>query len=331
MSTPDLEPGAGSRVDAPAAAPEEAPSAEPERFEEEPLGGAGEVSALGGQMGAPVGMPGRRKKVGIIYWLALAWLAIVVIAAITANWLPIDDPNHIDVTDRIARPGHHGHILGADGLGRDILARLIFGARVSLIISVVSVTIGMAAGLTIGMVVGYFRGLLETVVIAALDIFLAFPPLILLLGLVAFRGQSLSTITVVIGILSIPVYTRVARAVTLAVAQREYVLAAKAMGAKHRRILFREIMPNVVLPVLALGLVSLGVIIVVEGTLAFLNLSVQRPTATWGSMIAEGKRHLNTTVHVALIPSIAMFLTVLSINFVGDRVRSRFDVRESAL
>ena len=133
------------------------------------------------------------------------------------------------------------------------------------------------------------------------------------------------------GFLSIPFYTRVARAVTLAISQREFVLAAKAMGARHRRIVFREIMPNVILPVLALGLVSLGVIIVLEGTLAFLNLSVERPTATGGAMIAEGKRHLNDTHHVPLFPSLARFLTVLSINFVGDRLRSRFDVRESAL
>ena len=289
-----------------------------------------EISALAGTpAAAPLAGGRRRKGKGIIFWAAVGWLVLIVFCAVTATILPIDDPNEIDITNKVARPGEAGHLLGADGLGRDLLARLIYGARVSLIISVSAVTIGMLVGGTLGMTVGYFRGWLETIVMALVDILLAFPGLVLLLFLVAVRGQSLGTITVVIGFLSIPVYTRVARATTLAVAQREFVLAAKAMGATHRRIIFREIMPNVILPVAAFGLVALGIIIVLEGTLAFLNLSVQPPDATWGSMIAEGKRHLQDTIHVAFMPSMAMFLTVLSLNFVGDTLRSRFDVRES--
>jgi peptide/nickel transport system permease protein len=153
----------------------------------------------------------------------------------------------------------------------------------------------------------------------------------LLLVLLAYVGQSLTVISLVIGFLSIPVYTRVARANTLSIAQREFVLAAHTMGASRARLLFREIAPNVVAPVLAFGLVAMGVVIVVEGTLAFLGLSVEAPTPTWGGMIAEGKRHLSDKPFVALIPSAVMFLTVLSLNFVGDALRRRFDVREANL
>lgn len=273
----------------------------------------------------------RRKGRGMLFYACLAWLTLVVLSAITASWLPLPDPNAIDIGSKEAPPFTAGHLLGTDGLGRDILSRLAFGARVSLIISLSAVGVGIVVGGTLGMVVGYFRGRLETCVMAVNDIILAFPGLVLLLALVAFVGQSLTAITIVIGFLSIPVYTRVARAATLAVSQREYVLAAGLMGAKTTRILFREIMPNVILPVAAFGLIALGVVIVLEGSLAFLGLSVEAPAATWGSMIAEGKRHLDDGIHIALVPSIVMFLTVLSLNLVGDVLRSRFDVREANL
>ncbi len=273
----------------------------------------------------------RRPGAGALYWVCLGWLVVVVFSAVTASWLPLPDPNAIDILAKQAPLLTSGHPLGTDGLGRDILSRLAFGARVSLIISVSAVGVGILIGGTLGMVVGYFRGKLETTVMAGVDIILAFPGLVLLIALVAFIGQSLLSVTLVIGFLSIPIYARVARAVTLSVSQREYILAAGLIGARTRRILFREIMPNVILPVAAFGLIALGVVIVLEGSLAFLGLSVQAPTATWGSMIFEGKRYLNDSVHVALVPAVVMFLTVLSLNLVGDALRSRFDVREANL
>jgi peptide/nickel transport system permease protein len=275
--------------------------------------------------------PRRRRRRGIVFWLALAWLGLVVLVAITASWLPLPDPDKQDLAGRLALPLTDGHLLGTDALGRDILSRLAFGARVSLIISLSAVSIGMLVGGTLGLAVGYFRGGFEGIVMWALNVILAFPGLVLLLGLVAFVGQSLTAITLVVGFLSVPVYARVARATTLAASQREYVLAARALGASDRRIMFREILPNVVLPVVAFGLVALGVVIVLEGSLAFLGLSVKTPNPTWGSMIAEGRSHLSTTTHLAFIPSLTMFLTVLAVNFVGDVLRSRFDVRESRL
>lgn len=271
---------------------------------------------------------GKRRK-GPLFWVSLTWLVLVTCAAITAPWLPLPDPNALRISDKLLLPLSPGHVLGTDGLGRDILARLAYGGRVSLLISVSAVTIGLLVGGLLGMVAGFVRGWIETTVMAAADIILAFPGLVLLLALVAFVGQSLLAITLVIGLTSVPIYARVARANTLSVAQREFVLAARAIGASSRRILFREVLPNVILPVAAFGLVTLGVVIVLEGALAFLGLSVQPPDATWGSMIAEGKSYLSQTINVALMPSIVLFLTVLALNLVGDTVRSRFDVRES--
>ena len=274
--------------------------------------------------------PPKKKRPRVFFYLALAWLATVVICAVFADILPVKDPNFGNITLRLDPPGEGG-LLGADVLGRDILARLVFGARVSLIVSLSAVFIGSIAGGVLGLTAGFFRGWYERIVMSLVDVLLAFPALVLLLVLVAFVGQSLPTIAGVIGFLAIPGYTRVARGTTLAVSQREYVLAARAMGATNSRILFKELLPNVALPVIAFGLVAIGLVIVAEGSLAFLGLSVEFPQATWGSMIADGKNFIKDSPHAALIPSLAMFLTVLSLNYVGDQLRSRFDVRESAL
>jgi peptide/nickel transport system permease protein len=281
--------------------------------------------------GEPLGKRRRRRGRGVVFRMAAAWLIFVVVMAITAALWPLPAPEDQDLGNRLARPFTEGHILGTDGLGRDVLSRLVWGARVSLIISVAAVSIGTLVGGSIGMAVGYARGRVDGVVMWGMNVLLAFPGLVLLLGLVAFVGQSLTAITLVVGFLSVPTYARVARASTLTVAQREYVLAARALGASKWRILRREILPNVMLPVAAFGMVALGVVIVLEGSLAFLGLSVKAPDPTWGSMIAEGRRHLEETAHLSLIPAAVMFLTVLAVNFVGDAVRGRFDVRESSL
>ncbi|HEX7168122.1 MAG TPA: ABC transporter permease [Acidimicrobiales bacterium] len=288
--------------------------------------------ASGAAGGAAILMPDApRKKRRIFYFLALGWLAVVVFTAVFADVLPLADPNFQVIRDRLAAPGEKGYILGTDNIGRDLLSRLAFGGRVSLIIAFTAVIIGSLVGGAIGLTAGFFRGWYERIVMSFVDVLLAFPALVLLLALVAFVGQSLRTISLVIGFLAIPAYARVARATTLAVSQREYVLAARALGAKSSRILFRELLPNVALPVVAFGLVALGLVIVAEGGLAFLGLSVEFPTSTWGSLIAAGKNWVRESPHLALIPSVVMLLTVLSLNYVGDTLRSRFDVRESAL
>ena len=274
----------------------------------------------------------RKGKFGPLFFISLAWLAIVVICAAFADFLPVKDPNYQDYSNFQVPPGTNGYILGTDNNGRDILARLVFGARVSVIISVTAVSVGIVVGGALGLAAGYLRGKVEGTINFGVNVLLAFPGLILLLALVAFVGQSLGAVTAAVAFLSIPTYTRVSRATTLTVSQREYVLAAKAMGARNKRILFKEIAPNVLLPVAAFGLLALGTIIVLEASLAFLGLSVELPQATWGGMIADGRPEItNGIYYLVLIPSLVLFFTVFSLNYVGDGLRNRFDVRESQL
>ncbi|HET9608634.1 MAG TPA: ABC transporter permease [Acidimicrobiales bacterium] len=279
------------------------------------------------------GRSGRRTRArrrGAAFWLAVAWLVTVAVCALAAEWLPVPDPNVPDVTRRFDPP-NPDNLLGADALGRDQLSRVVHAARVSLVVSVSAVTIGMVVGGTLGTAVGYLRGRSERLVMATVDVMAAFPGLVLLLAVLAFVGRSLTVISLVIGLLSIPIYARVARANTLAVAQREFVHAAHTMGARRSRILFREIVPNVVPAVAAFALVAMGLVIVIEGSLALLGLSIEPPDPTWGGMIAASKPNLDRAPHTALVPSAAMFLTVLSLNFVGDTLRRSFDVKDAGL
>jgi peptide/nickel transport system permease protein len=274
---------------------------------------------------------GRRRRFGWGAWLAVVWLAAVTFSAIFANFLPLEDPEISDFSS-IATGPSSDHLLGTDQIGRDILARLIFGARVALVVGVVAVGIGMIVGGIIGLLAGHYRGRLEAVLMAFADIMLSFPALVFLIAIVVFRGRSLTNICVAIGIIAIPAFARITRASTLAFSQREFVMAARAMGAKNRRIIFREVFPNVILPVTAFALVVVAVAIVAEGGLAFLGLSVPQPQPSWGNMIADGRSKLNEGIaHISLIPAFAMFLTVLSFNMLGDRFRTLFDVRESRL
>jgi peptide/nickel transport system permease protein len=181
------------------------------------------------------------------------------------------------------------------------------------------------------MLSGYFRGRFETFVVGGVDVLLAFPPLILALAVTAYLGQSLLHLTLILGFLGIPAFTRVARAATLALAQREFVLAARALGATHSRILLRELLPNVALPLLAFFLVGVAVTIVVEGALSFLGLGVPPPMPSWGSMIDEARESLESAPGLAFIPAGAMFLTVLAFNFIGDTLRALADPRQGAL
>lgn len=272
------------------------------------------------------GAGGRRRR-SIGTGLAAAWLLLVVVAALLADFLPLADPNAVTISDKLAGPLSPGHFLGSDGLGRDILARLAFGSRVSLVVGAVSVIVGSIVGGSIGIAAGYRRGRFDALVMGLLDVVLAFPALVLLLALVAVVGQSLTTISMVIGLLAVPFYARVARAATMQIRSAEYVTAARVLGVKPRWIVFGEIVPNVLLPIVTFAAVAMAAVVVLEGSLAFLNLSVEPPTATWGAMITEGKRHLADSPHVVAIPSAALFLTVLALNVLGQAARSHADDR----
>ena len=273
-----------------------------------------------------------KKPLGLLFWLALGWVGLVVILAIIANLLPLPNPNFQNYAAINATPSIH-HLLGTDDLGRDLLSRLIYGSRVSLVVGFGAVVIGMLVGGTLGLVSGYKGGRLDVSLNAGAFVLLAFPAIVAVIAIVAFWGQSLFKITIIIGVATIPLLYRVVRASSLSFANREFVIAARTMGANSTRIVFREILPNVIPAAVTFGLLTVAGVIVIEGSLAFLGLSVPLPTASWGNMISEGSSNgnLSTNPYIMLWPVLAMFLLLLSINLIGDRLRQRFDIREGLL
>jgi len=287
-------------------------------------------------------MIGKLQKPGVVFWLSLLWLLLVLGCAFTAHWWPLPPLDQVDWGNQAALPGsesltealaqqHPIHLLGTDSVGRDILARLLFGARISLCIGFFSTLIGMMLGGGLGMLAGYYRGRVELLIVGAMDTILAFPGLVLLLAMTYLFGSSLTNITLILGGLVTPAFCRVARANTLRFAELEFITAARACGAKDVTILLREILPNILIPVSIYALLVVAFLIIVEGGLGFLGLSVPAPTPSWGGMIAEGYGVMAQAPHVSLIPMLAMFLTILSFNLLGDRLRSLTEVRESRL
>jgi peptide/nickel transport system permease protein len=282
------------------------------------------------------------QKLGPAFWLPAIWIVFVLGCALSANWWSLPPLDQVDWGNQATLPGsislnttvsgdHFVHLFGTDSVGRDILTRLLFGARISLTIGFFSALIGMLIGGGLGMLAGYFRGRMETLIIGAMDTILAFPNLVLLLVVTYLIGASLTNITLVLGGLTIPAFCRVARANTLRFAELEFIQAARASGAKDRTIIVREILPNILIPLSVYALLVVAYLIIIEGGLGFLGLSVPAPTPSWGGMIAEGYGVLKDAPHVSLIPMVAMFLTILSFNLLGDRLRSLTDVRESRL
>jgi peptide/nickel transport system permease protein len=272
----------------------------------------------------------RTRRLGSLFWLALGWISFVVIASTFAAVLLPHGPLDMDMLERRATPSL-SHWLGTDGLGRDELARLVYGARISLTVGLCAPIIGITIGGALGILAGYFRGRFETVVVGSMDVLLAFPPLVFALAMVAFLGQSVFNLTCILGVLGIPAFMRVARAATLSLAEREFVVAARALGASHARILLHELLPNVFLPLLAFFLLGVAVTIVVEGALSFLGLGVPPPSPSWGSMIEQGRESLEIAPRLAFIPAVTLFLTVLSFNLIGDGLRALTDPRQGAL
>lgn len=291
------------------------------------IGAPEQGTAIGATTSAvPVAAPssrrrrGRRREYGAL--LGAVWIGLVVLAALTAQWLPLPDPN--EITDEFsATPGWGAHPLGTDSLGRDTLSRCIYGARVSMTVAIVGTTVAMIIGVTAGMVAGYVGGFLDRAISLVINFLLSFPALIFLIALVAALGPSLSTLVLGLALLGIPNFARVARANTIAFSEREFVTAAKALGAGTWRVLTRELLANVMLPVMSLALVVMATLVVAEGSLSFLGLGVPPPTPSWGGMLAAGRESLREYPHLVLIPMLFFFLTVYSFNKLGDWVRGR--------
>ena len=272
-----------------------------------------------------------KRRLGFGFWLAVGWTVLIIVAAIAAPILPMPKPDDI-LNGNPAEGLFSGHnLLGTDDAGRDLLARTIFGARASLLIGFASVAMGLLVGGSLGIIAGYYRGKLETSLMSIMDVSLAFPAIVFAVLLVTILGRELGSILLAVGLISIAPIGRLARANTLAFSQREFVTAARGLGAGNLRIMRQEILPNVIVPMTSLALLGVGLAIVAEGALAFLGLSVQGDTLTWGNLIVHGASGtiLRTAPLAAFVPIAALFLTVLSLNFIGDRLRVYADVREA--
>ena len=274
--------------------------------------------------------------------LALTWMLFIIGAAIYTRLdrllgqsLPLQDPFYQPFLFGEGKPVEgpsSAHILGTDVLSRDNFSRLLHGSWVSLMVAATVVSFGVTVGAVIGAAVGYIRGRWEAIVMAILDVIIAFPALVLLLALVSiYKVRNLTMIALVFGVLGIPTYVRIARASTLGVASREFVQAAEAIGTRRTAILFREIIPNILPALFAYALINAGFVIVIEGTLSYLGLSVQVPEPTWGNMINEGRRDIRQTVLPIFWPGLFLTLTVVSLNQLGDWLQQRVAVRSSAL
>jgi len=262
----------------------------------------------------------------------LAVVAVVILSAVGAPLVTVFDPIEQDINQRLKEPGWRNaagqaHVLGTDHLGRDILARIIYGSRVALVVGLSAVLISGVLGMVIGLVSGYFGGKVDDFFMRLADIQLAFPFILLAIAVIGVLGPSLRNIIVVIGVSSWVVYARVVRGEVLSIREREFVQAAIALGSRDGRVVLRHVLPNAFTPWLVVATLDMARVIVIESALSFLGLGVQPPTPTWGGMLADGRVYLSTAWWLATFPGLAILVTVLGINLLGDGLRDTLDPR----
>jgi peptide/nickel transport system permease protein len=258
--------------------------------------------------------------------LGLVLFLTIVLAAILAEQLAPYDPAAVHARDRLQRPSAT-YLLGTDELGRDVLSRIIFGARVSLAVGVIAVGIAATVGVTLGLAAGYYGRLVDSFIMRLLDGVLAFPSIILALAIMTVLGPSLFNAMLAIGIVSIPAFARVIRGSVLSLKEREFVEAARASGATDLYVMQRVLLPNCLSPLLVQISVSFAAAILVEAALSFLGLGIQPPTPSWGAMLDTGRKYLEQTPWYSASAGGAIFLTVLSLNLLGDGLRDALDPR----
>jgi peptide/nickel transport system permease protein len=259
--------------------------------------------------------------------LAMVGLAIVIglfLVAIFAFFLAPMDPTHQSLPDKRAKPGGK-FILGADEFGRDILSRLIYGTRVALLVGIVSITIALFFGIILGTISGYFSGITDNLIMRAIDILLAFPYLLLAIAVVSAIGPGILNTTIAVGIWATPGFARIIRASVITIKEADYIQAAKAVGASHFRIIFNHVIPNFISPMIVYATLYMANAILVEAALSFLGLGVQPPTPSWGLMVSSGRDFLLTAPHISTLPGIAIMITVLGFNLLGDGLRDSLD------
>ena len=252
---------------------------------------------------------------------------IFVIFALFAPWIAPQDPAHIDLPTRLSRPSS-AHWCGTDELGRDVLSRLIYGSRISMLVGSCVVAASLAVGLIVGSLAGYYGGSLDRFVnIVVMNAFLSFPGILLAIAFVAFRGPGIFNLVLALSLGGWVGYARLVRAQVLAAREREFVEAARALGASDLRVIVRHILPNIIQPVIVQAAIGMAGAILAEATMSFLGLGVPPPTASWGAMLNDGRAHLFDSPHLVIFPALAVMLAVLSFNFIGDGLRDFLDPR----
>lgn len=264
-------------------------------------------------------------------WVFVLVLLCILLIAVFAPFVTSHDPNYQNLLARLKPPGYSTgsrfYLLGTDELGRDLLTRIVYGARISLLVAFLSVSISLIFGVLIGMVAGYFRGFLEVLIMRMADIFLSIPAILLAILTVAVLGPSLLNLVLVLAFTRWPRYTRVAYAQTLSVAGSLYIKSSAYSGASNTRILMRHILPNILAPLIVLATLEFGLMILFEGGLSFLGLGVQPPMPSWGSILSVGRNYISRAWWIVTLPGICLFVVVLSVNVLGDFLRDKFDPR----
>ena len=268
---------------------------------------------------------GRATRSGALV-IGLVLVAIVIAAALLAPWIAPHDPNEQNIIDKLVSP-NATYWLGTDGFGRDVFSRILWGARISLLVGFLSTAIGIVIGVVIGVVAGYFGGVVDRWISGANDVLMSFPQIIMGIILVAVLGPSLNNLVIAISITAIPAFVRVARGSTLAMKERDFVDACRALGYSHPRIMFAHILPNILSALIVYASFELARMVLLEATLSFLGLGVQPPTPTWGGMINDGRQYIFQSWGVSFFPGLAILLLILIFNMLGDDLRDALDPR----
>ena len=268
----------------------------------------------------------RRDKMAIA---GAAFLLLVATISILAPVLAPQDPLEINLSQRLASPGTPGYPLGADQLGRDMLSRLIWGGRISLLIGFSAVMMAMGLGVIVGLLAGFFGGKMDTVVMRLIDILMAFPAILLAITIVASLGPGLRNSMIAVSIVGIPYYARIVRGNALSLRELEFIQAARVIGASNGRIVTRHVFPNILAPLIVAATLDVGWFIMAAAGLSFLGLGAQPPTPEWGVMLSEGRQFIRNAPHLSILPGTAIFLVVLALNFLGDGLRDALDPRLS--
>ena len=259
--------------------------------------------------------------------LGLCLVVLVAVAAVIAPALAPHDPDAIDTARRLARPLTAGHLLGTDEFGRDLLSRLLHGARISLVVGLAATALAALAGSVCGLLAGFLGRWVDQAIMRGIDTLMAFPYFLLAIAIIAVLGPGLVNGMVAVAIVNIPFYGRIVRATVLAVKQTEYVEAARALGVSEVRLSLTHVLRNCLAPLIVAITLNVGGMITALAGLSFLGLGVQPPTSDWGSMLASSRQYINVAPHVAAFPGLAIFLTVLGFNLLGDGLRDALDPR----